>query len=443
MFNYLVSQLEDTAQAALHLAMQRGASSADIAVNEALGQVVSARLQNVEQIEYQQDKSLGVTVYVGQQKGYASTADFSAKAIEQTVAAALNIAKYTSVDACAGLADPALMAQDKGDLQLFYPWTLSVAEAIELAKACEQVALSSDKRLTNSEGATVSTGHYQGVYANSHGFMAASQSSRHSISCVVLAENEQEMQRDYWYTQARDPLDLESVSLVGSMAANRAIRRLGAKPITTGRYPVVFESLLAGSLLGHVVSALSGGNLYRQSSFLQDSLGTKRLSEHVSIYENPFLPKGFASGFFDAEGVATKQRDVVKEGVIEGYFLSSYSGRKLGMPTTANAGGAHNLLMGHTEESLDALLKKMGTGLLITELMGQGVNLLTGDYSQGAAGFWVENGQIIHPVEEITLASNLNDMLLGIEGVADDATKRGAHTVGSILVESMVVASHG
>lgn len=443
MFSYSVSQLENTVQKALLLAKQGGATSSDISVNEALGQVVTARLQNVEQIEYQQDKSLGVTVYVEQKKGYASTADFSDAAIERTVNAALNIAKYTGEDDCAGLADASLMAKDLGNLQLFYPWHLSVEEAIDLAKECEEAAMSSDARLSNSEGATVNSGHYQGVYANSHGFMANAQSSRHSVSCVVLAGEGDEMQRDYWYTQARDPLDLETVASVGQMAASRTLRRLGARPIKTGKYPVIFESFVSGSLLGSVIGALSGSSLYRKTSFLQNSLGSKRLAECINVHENPFVPKGFASGFYDAEGVATKERDVIKDGVIEGYFLGSYSARKLGMQTTGNAGGAHNLIMSHTKESLEILLKEMGTGLLITELMGQGVNLLTGDYSRGAAGFWVENGVIVHAVEEITLAGNLNQMLLGIVGVANDAAKRGSHEVGSILIDEMMVASNG
>lgn len=443
MFSYLASQLEDVAAKALLLAKKNGATSADVSVNEALGQVVTARLQNVEQIEYQQDKSLGITVYVGQQKGYASTADFSDAAVERTVDAALNIAKYTGVDDCAGLADANLMAKDKGNLELFYPWNLSVEAAIELAKECEQAALSSDARLSNSEGATVNSGHYQGVYANSHGFLASSQSSRHSVSCVVLAGDDDSMQRDYWYTQARDPLDLESVASVGQTAAARTLRRLDPRPIKTGRYPVVFESFVSGSLLGNVVAALSGGSLYRKTSFLQDSLGSKRLASFINVHENPFVPKGFASGFFDAEGVATKERDVIKNGVIEGYFLGSYPARKLGMQTTGNAGGAHNLILSHTKPSLDVLLKEMGTGLLITELMGQGVNLLTGDYSRGASGFWVENGIIVHAVEEITLAGNLNEMLLGIVDVANDAVKRGSHEVGSILIDGMMVASNG
>lgn len=443
MFSYLATQLEDVAAKALLLAKKNGATSADVSVNEALGQVVTARLQNVEQIEYQQDKSLGITVYVGQQKGYASTADFSDAAVQRTVDAALNIAKYTGVDDCAGLADANLMAKDKGNLELFYPWNLSVEAAIELAKECEQAALSTDSRLSNSEGATVNSGHYQGVYANSHGFLASSQSSRHSVSCVVLAGDDDAMQRDYWYTQARDPLDLESVASVGRTAAARTLRRLDPRPIKTGRYPVVFESFVSGSLLGNVVAALSGGSLYRKTSFLQDSLGSKRLASFINVHENPFVQKGFASVFFDAEGVATKERDVIKNGVIEGYFLGSYSARKLGMQTTGNAGGAHNLILSHTKPSLDALLKEMGTGLLITELMGQGVNLLTGDYSRGASGFWVENGIIVHAVEEITLAGNLNEMLLGIVDVANDAVKRGSHEVGSILIDGMMVASNG
>ncbi|MBP6345536.1 MAG: metalloprotease PmbA [Neisseriaceae bacterium] len=442
MFHYTENQLHDLTQSVLDQARAGGATAADVDVSEGHGQSVSVRLQSVDQIEYQQDKGLGVTVYIGQKKGFASTADFSDAAVTATVKAALNIAKYTAEDEFAGLADAALMATHVPDLDLYHPWDVSVEEAITLAQGCEAAAQAFDERVSNSDGAAVNANHYQYVYGNSHGFMAGARTSRHSVSCSVVAkEASGGMQRDYWYDVARSAADLDSIEAIGAKAAQRTVRRLDARKIKTGHYPVVFESTVALSLISHLVGALSGGALYREASFLLDSLGKRVLADWVNIQEQPHEQKGFGSTYFDAEGVATQPRDVVKNGEIMGYFLSSYSGRKLGMPTTANAGGAHSLHLNHTHPDLASLLKEMGTGLLVTELMGQGVNMLTGDYSRGAAGFWVENGMIVHPVEEITIAGQLQEMYANLVGVADDVVRRGAHRVGSMLIDNMTVAA--
>lgn len=441
MFNYSKDQMCDLAQSAIAIANRLGASSAEVDFSESLGQAVNVRLQEVEQIEYQQDKSMDITVFHGQHKGRASSADFSEAALQSTIQAALDIAKYTGEDSCAGLADKALMATDFIDLDLYHAWNLSVDEAIELTKACEKAALDEDSRIVNSEGASVNTGHHQYVYANSHGFIGYEMSSRHSLSCSVVSENEQGMQRDYWYDMARKHQDLSSPSDIGQMAAKRALRRLDAKSIDTGKYPVMFDATVSNSIVGHLLGAISGGSLYRQTSFLCGSLGTKVLSDIVQLTEDPHIIGGLSSANFDAEGVATQARTVINQGVVEGYFLGSYSARKLGMTTTGNAGGSHNLYLHPTVGTQAELLKQMGTGLLVTELMGQGVNMLTGDYSRGVSGFWVENGMIVHPVEEITIASNLKDMFQGIVGIGNDALKRSANHIGSILIEQMMVAS--
>ncbi|MDO4997429.1 MAG: metalloprotease PmbA [Neisseria sp.] len=440
MFNHSSSQLMDLCQLALQTATAKGATAAEADLSESLGQSVQVRLQEIEQIEHQQDKSLDITVYVGKSKGRASTADFSQAAIEQTVQAALDIARYTAQDDCAGLADADLMARECADLDKFHPWDLPSAEAVELAKRCEAAALASDERVENSEGAGVQNSHYQFVYGNTHGFVQHQQGTRHSVSCSVVAADGKGMQRDYWYDLARSPDELDSVENIGKIAAERATRRLGAKSVPTGNYPVVFDATISGSLIGHIVGGLSGSALYRQSSFLLNSIGQQILPSHLHLREEPHIPRAWSSTYFDAEGVATQPRFVIENGIVQGYFLSSYSARKLGMQTTANAGGAHNLLLNHTVGTQADLLKQMGTGLLVTELMGQGVNMLTGDYSRGAAGFWVENGIIQYPVEEITIAARLQDMLLNIAGVANDALRRSSHKVGSILLESMTVA---
>ncbi|OAM35433.1 metalloprotease PmbA [Eikenella sp. NML080894] len=442
MFNHSEQTLRDVCTQVLELAKAGGATAAEADVSESIGQSVQVRLQEIEHIEYQQDKSLDLTVYVGRRKGRASTADFSPAAIADTVRAALDIARYTAEDPCAGLAEASLMATEFPDLQSYHEWPLSTAEAAELARRSEAAARAADSRITNSEGAHIQTGHYQYVYGNSHGFMQHQRSSRHSLSCSVVAGSGSGMQRDYWYDLARSSADLDTPEHIGQTATRRAVRRLGAKSLPTGSYPVLFDATVSGSLIGHLAGALSGGALYRQTSFLQDSIGRQILPAALSLREEPHLPKALASTAFDAEGVATRPRFVIENGIIQGYFLSSYSARKLGLPTTANAGGAHNLILSHTHPSQAELLREMGSGLLVTELMGQGVNTLTGDYSRGAAGFWVENGQIAYPVQEITIASRLQDMLPNIAGAANDALKRSVHKTGSLLLEQMTVAGH-
>lgn len=440
MFHHNAEQLQNLGRQALEQAKKQGATAAEIDISESVGQNVQVRQQEVEHIEYQQDKSLDITIYLGQAKGRASTADFSDQAINDVVAAALNIARFTAQDDCAGLADPALLATEFGDIEAFFPWVLSTDEAIAIGKRTENAALKTDKHISNSEGAGVQNDHYQYIYANSNDFCAYQKGSRHSISCSVVAEDANGMQRDYWYALARDPLDLEKPEEIGSLAATRAVQRLSGRTLATGKYPVIFDRTVAGSLISHLVGALSGGSLYRQTSFLVDSMGKQILAPWVTLTENPHVKKALASTYFDAEGVATHPRTVIESGRIGGYFLSSYSARKLGMQTTANAGGVHNLSLNHTHSTQAELLQAMGNGLLITELLGQGVNTITGDYSRGAAGFWVENGVISYPVEGITIASRLQDMYAGMMGAADDALKYSTHKIGSVWIDTMTVA---
>lgn len=442
LFNHIASELLDLCRRTLDLAKATGATAAEADFSESLGQSVSVRLGEIEQIEFQQDKSLDITVYVGKRKGRAGTADFSEKALQDTVKAAIDIARHTAEDDCAGLADPELMAKHIGDPDLYHEWDLSTEAAVELAKQCEQAALGADERIGNSEGAAVQTGHYQYVYGNTHGFAAHRQSTHHSISCSVVAADKTGMQRDYWYDSACRHQDMDSPETIGQTAARRTLRRLGSRSIPTGSYPVLFDAAVSGGLIGHLVGALSGGALYRQSSFLIDSIGKKVLPDFLSLREEPHIPRSFRSTYFDAEGVATAPRFVIQNGIVEGYFLGSYSARKLGMQTTGNAGGAHNLYLNHTHETQSDLLKEMGTGLLVTELMGQGANTITGDYSRGAAGFWVENGIIAYPVHEITVAGRLQDMYRNIVGVSDDALRRSSNQIGSILIGSMTVAGN-
>ena len=437
-----LNELKQITQDVLKLAKQAGASSAETEVSFGTGQNVSVRLSEAENIEYNRDKGVSVTVYFGQQKGHASSSDLSANALKDTVEAACNIAKYTAKDEFCGLADANLMAKSAADLDLYHPWQISVEDAIEIAKTCEAAAMDVDrKRITNSEGAGVSNSEGVFAYANSHGFVGGYPSSRHSISCSVIAEEGGAMQRDYWYSNARDMTDMDSAEYVGKLAGNRTIRRLGAKTITTGQYPVLFEAPLASGLISSLIGAISGGSLYRKSSFLLDSLGTQIASTLLNIEELPHLKKGLASSPFDSEGVATKPRKLVENGVLQGYVLGSYSARKLGMTTTGNAGGSHNLIVQSTGQNLAELLKLMGTGLLVTEVLGSGLNMVTGDYSRGAAGFWVQNGVIAYPVEEITIAGNMSDMLKQIIAVGNDVLVQGSKQTGSILIEKMTVAA--
>jgi PmbA protein len=379
-------------------------------------------------------------VYVGQQRGHASSSDFSQQAIRDTVDAALSIARFTAPDPAAGLADPDLIARDIRDLDLYHPWDLPVERAIELATIAENAGFAVDKRISNSEGATASTQQSQFIYGNSVGFLGGYPNSRHGLWCSLIAGQAEAMQRDDWYETARDPLDLAPADVVGRKAGERAVRRVGARKIATTQAPVLFEAPIASSLLGHFVSAVSGGSLYRKSSFLLDSLGKEVFAPLVQISDLPHIPKGLASSPFDEEGVATHAREIVRDGVVQGYFLGSYSARKLGMKSTGNAGGNHNLIIKDTGQDFQALLKLMGSGLLVTELMGQGVNQVTGDYSRGAAGYWIENGEIAYPVQEITIAGNLKDMFRAITAVGTDVVRRGSRPCGSILLERMTIA---
>src|SRR5687768_13981317 len=440
-FSYPFTVLQKIAQDVLDQARKSGATACETDISDGFGQNVTVRRGEVETIEYNRDKGLSVTVYIGQKRGNASTSDFSPRAISDAVAAALSIAGHTAADDCAGLADPDLLAREFPDLDLYFPWDLPVEQAIELAQACEGAAFAVDKRITNSEGASVSLSESQFVYANSLGFMGGYPGSRHSISCAVIASEDDTMQRDYWYSVARDPADLEQAASVGRKTGARSVARLGARKIATCEVPVLFEAPIAASLVGHFVSAVSGSSLYRKSSFLLDSIGKQVFAPDIQLQESPHLKKGLASEPFDNEGVATRERRVVENGVVQGYFLGSYSARKLGMSTTGNAGGNHNLILDNGAGlEFSELVRKMGKGLLVTELLGQGVNPVTGDYSRGAAGFWVEDGEIRHAVEEITIAGNLKNMLLGISAVGNDVIVRGSKQSGSLLIDRMTVA---
>jgi PmbA protein len=439
-FSHSIDTLKQITEDILAQARKAGATACEAEVNQGFGQNVTVRLGEVETIEYNRDKGLGVTVYFGHKRGHASTSDFSPEAIRDTVAAAVTIARYTAEDEFAGLADASLLARDIPDLDLYHPWDVSADDAVELARACEAAAFAVDKRINNSEGGSLSTQESVFVYGNSLGFIGGYPTSRHSISCAVIAESDAGMQRDYWYTTARARADLDLPEQVGRIAGERTLRRLDARKLKTTQVPVIFDASIATGLIASFVSAVSGGNLYRKTSFLLDSMGQQVFSPLVQIRERPHLPKGLASAPFDNEGVATRDREVVRDGVVQGYFLSSYSARKLGMQSTGNAGGNHNLIVASGELDLAGLMRKMGTGLLVTELLGQGTNPVTGDYSRGAAGFWVENGVIQYPVEEITIAGNLKDMFRQIVAIGNDVLVRGSRQCGSILIERMTVA---
>jgi PmbA protein len=439
-FSHSADQLRQIATDVLDYARQRGASSAEAEVSEGAGQTVTARQGEVETIEYNRDKGIGVTTYVGQKRGHASTTDFTPQAIRDTVDAALSIARFTAVDDCAGLADPDALARDIPDLDLWHPWDMPVERAIELAQGCEAAGYACDPRLTNSDGATISTQGAHFIYANTLGFMAGFPSSRHSVWCALVAGKNDNMHREDWFETSRDAAELPDVTSIGRRAGERAVKRLGARKIPTTQAPVLFEAPIAAGLLGHFVSAVSGGNLYRKTSFLTDSMGKEIFSRLVNMSEQPHVTKGLASTPFDDEGVATRAREVVKDGVVQGYFLGTYSARKLGMKSTGNAGGNHNLTLRDTGADFAGMLKALGTGLLVTELMGSGVNAVTGDYSRGAAGFWVEKGEIAYPVQEITIAGNLKDMFRGITAVGNDVVRRSSRYCGSILIDKMTIA---
>ena len=443
-FAYSRAFFEELVDTALASAKKLGATNAGAEASEGCGLSVSVRKGELETVERNRDKSLGVTVYIGQRRGNASTSDFSTAAIEQTVKAAYDIARFTAEDPVAGLPDADDIATAHPDLDLFHPWAISSEEAAAMAMRCEEAALRTDRRITNSEGAGVSAQQSHFFSAHTHGFRGGYASSRHSMSVAPIAGKGNNMQRDAWYSSMRSAAELASPEAVGRYAAERALSRLKSRKIATTQCPVLFESPLAAGLLGGFVQAVSGGALYRKSTFLLDSLGKKVFPDHINITEDPFVRRGKGSSPFDEEGVKTSARKVVDAGRVEGYFLSSYSARKLGMKTTGNAGGSHNLEMTsrltRPGDDLDAMLRKLGTGLFVIELMGQGVNYVTGDYSRGASGFWVENGKIAFPVQEITIAGNLKDMLKGIEAVGADAYNYGAKTVGSILVNRMKIA---
>jgi PmbA protein len=433
--------LESIIEHALAAARSRGASQAEAAVSQDTGLSVGVRLGEVETLEHQRDRSMGITVYFGHRKGSASTADFSLQAVDATVAKACSIARFTAEDENSGLADAALMARAWQDLDLSHPWNVTADRAIEIAKACEAAALGFDARINNSEGASVGTHQGLHVYGNTHGFVGGYPTTSHTLSCVVLAGTGEDMQRDYWYTSSRDWHELEDAETVGRESARRTIARLGPRQIRTRRAPVLYVPELARGLIGHFIQAIRGSSQYREASFLLNSAGQQIFPANFSIIERPHIPKAMASAPFDDEGVATRDRELIAQGVLTGYILSSYSARKLGLQTTGNAGGSHNLIVAPTQSGgLDAMLARLGTGLLLTELMGQGVNTVTGDYSRGAAGFWVENGAIQYPVAEITIAGDLRSMFLGLDAAGDDIDVRGGVRVGSILVREMTIA---
>ncbi len=432
-------ELENIIQQVLEGAKKEGATSAeaDIAVGEGLS--VTVRMGELETIEHQRDKGLGVTVYAGQRKGSASSTDFSPRAIEETVRAACTIARNASEDPCAGLVDAAYLAKDIPDLDLHHNWDIDAEQATELAISCERHALDCDDRITNADGTLVNTYSGRHVYGNSHGFMGGWDWSNHSLDCTVIADQDG-MQRDGWYTKSRCPDDLEDSRSVGENAARRTVARLGARQLSTRQAPVIFEAPVASGLFSAFISAISGGSLYRKASFMLDKLGEQVFSPDIDIYEDPFLPRAMGSAAFDSDGAATNQRTIVEAGVLQGYVLSAYSARKLGLEPTGNAGGVHNLFVKTGEQDLAGLMKSMDTGLLVTDMIGFGVNQVTGDYSRGASGFWVENGEIQYPVEEITVAGNLLDMYQQIAGISSDVDTRGNIRTGSVLLENMTVA---
>lgn len=421
-------------------AARQGSDQAEVSVSMEQGLGVSVRKGELENLEFNQDRGFGITLYFGKRKGSASTTDSSEGAIRETVAAAKGIAKHTEEDPYSGLAESALMPTKAAELDLYHPWDIEPDQAAALAIECEAAGLAVDSKLTNSDGAQISSQQGLRVYGNSHGFLGAYPSTRHSLSCVLIGEDNEGMQRDYWYSMSRRWEDLEAAAAVGEKAGQRTVQRLSPRKAPTGKYPVVLAPNLAAGLIGHFNAAISGGAQYRKASFLLDSLGQQVLPEWLTLQEEPLMARGLASAYFDGDGVATRNNRFVENGRLNSYVLSTYSARKLGMETTANAGGVHNLHLDAPMVPLAKLLAQMGDGLLITELMGQGVNGVTGDYSRGASGFWVEKGEISYPVAEFTLAGNLQDMLLNIVGLADDIDLRSSIRAPSMLLESMTVA---
>ena len=423
----------------LSQAKESGATACEVQASSNMGLSATARMGSVETVEFNQDQGFGITVYFGQRKGSASTTDTSLDTVTTAVAAACNIAKYTQEDDCAGLADATAMAAEFPDLDLYHPWGIDADQAIKMALTCEQAARDSSNKITNSEGATISSHQGCAIYGNSHGFIGSSQSTRHNVSCVVIAKDRDEMQRDYWFSHSRDPLLLENMEVIGRKAADRTIERLGSRKVSTGKFPVIFQAAIAPSLIGHFVSGISGGSLYRDASFLKDSLGKQVFPGWLHIHENPYLQKGLSSSAFDADGLQTRKQDFVVDGKVSSYILGTYSARKLGMASTANAGGTHNLFVDSNAGDLDELLQTMHTGLLVTEFMGHSVNIVTGDYSRGVSGFWIENGKILYPVAEVTIAGNLKDMFANIVKTGSDFDYRNSTHVGSVLIEEMMI----
>ena len=430
---------EGLIQYCLDEAKRLGASSAEASINIEHGLSVTARLGDVETIEHHNDRALSVTVYFDKIKGASSTTNLESSSVIETISAACKIAKFTQEDDCAGLADADRMANVILDLELDHPWGITPEDALSVAIECEDNAREFDK-ISNSEGSTLTTSRGTSFYANSHGFSGNYQSTRYNLSCIVIAAKNGAMQRDYWYTTSRNPKNLETAASVGKKAAERTIHRLGAKKLSTQTTPVIFEPNMARTLLSHFISAISGGALYRKASFLLDQLNKNVFSDLVCISEDPHIKQGLASSAYDLEGVATEPRELVENGVLNGYVLSSYSARKLGMQTTGNAGGIHNLILKEGERNLDGLINDIGKGLLVTELIGHGVNNVTGDYSRGAVGYWIENGEIQYPVEEITIAGNLKSMFKNIVAIGNDVDQRGAIITPSIVVDGMMIA---
>lgn len=437
-----IPQLQEVVSFVLDEAKRQGASQCEADANVSKGLSVTVRLSEVDTIEYQRDRGLGVTVYFGKRKGSASTADLSPNAVRETVEKACAIARYTAEDPYAGLIEPESLARDIPDLDLDHPWDVTPERAIELARRCEAAGLEVDPRITNSEGGSLNSQRHSGVYGNSLGFLAGVSSTSHSVSCSLIAQQGDEMQRDYWYTTARDPADLEEADAIGRIAGQRAVARLGSRKLSTRKAPIAFTPDMARGLIKHFAAAIRGAAQYRKASFLLDAAGQQVFPEFLQIYERPHILKGLASNPFDDEGAATKDRDLVRDGVLDGYVLGSYSARRLGLKSTGNAGGVHNLIVATPGRALDtqSFLTRMHTGLLVTELMGQGVNGVTGDYSRGASGFWVEGGAIQHAVHEVTIAGNLKRMYLDIAAAGADTDARGAIRTPSLLVSEMTIA---
>lgn len=433
------SEMTACVEAALAHALKAGADAAEASASAQSGLSVNVRLGEVETLEHHRDRGLGVTVYLGQRKGHASSADLRPDSIAECVDRALDIARFTEEDRCNGLADADRLATAFPDLDLWHPYPLDVDQAIERALQCESAGRA-DARITNSEGAGVNTHAGVAAYGNSNGFMGVSSGTRYEQSCVLVAGKGDSMQRDYWYDSRRAFDDLQDAGETGQIAARRTISRLGARKVSTGQFPVIFAAPVARGLVGHLISAVSGGSLYRNASFLKDAAGERLFPEWLSMSERPFIPRGSGSASFDSEGVATGERELVDDGILNGYVLSSYSARRLGLKTTGNAGGVHNLVVGGMALSEHELLQAVGTGLLVTELMGQGVSIVTGDYSRGASGFWIENGEIANPVEEVTIAGNLKTMFKDVQALGDDLDDRGNVRTGSIMIGSMTVA---